>query len=63
MYDLDPFEKEMAAFANRVDIIVALMMGKKLSSKDAYKEIKSIMKNLKASAKKLKEENKIYEQG
>jgi hypothetical protein len=63
MYDLDPFEKEMAAFANRVDIIVALMMGKKLSSKDAYKEIKSIMKNLKASAKKLKGENKTYEQG
>jgi hypothetical protein len=63
MYDLDPFEKEMAAFANRVDIIVALMMGKKLSSRDAYKEIKSIMKNLKASAKKLKEENKTYEQG
>ncbi len=63
MYDLDPFEKEMAAFANRVDIIVALVMGKKLASRDAYKEIKSIMKNLKASAKKLKEENKIYEQG
>jgi hypothetical protein len=63
MYDLDPFEKEMAAFANRVDIIVALMMSKKLSSRDAYKEIKSIMKNLKASAKKLKEENKTYEQG
>lgn len=51
MYDLNDFEKELLAFSNRVDIVVGLEMGKKLSSEDAFKEIKSLYKKLKTSRK------------
>jgi hypothetical protein len=62
MYDLDPFERELALFANRVDIIVGLQMGKKLSAEDAYKEIKYRFKTLKQSRKTLKGEKNKNEQ-
>ena len=52
MYDLDNFEKALAHFGTRVDIIVALEMGDKISSEEAYKEIKAELKELK-KAKKL----------
>lgn len=51
MYDLNDFEKELLAFSNRVDIVVGLEMGKKLSSEDAFKEIKSLYKKLKTTRK------------
>jgi hypothetical protein len=54
MYDLNAFEKELLAFSNRVDIIVGLEMGKKLSQDDAYREIKSLYKKLKTSRKIVK---------
>ena len=52
MYDLDNFERALAHFGTRVDIIVALEMGDKISSEEAYKEIKAELKELK-KAKKL----------
>ena len=55
-YDLTPFEKDLAAFADRVEIIVGLEIGDKMTAEDAYKEIKLMMKDLKKSRKKSKEE-------
>ena len=61
-YDLTPFEKDMAAFADRIEIIVCLEIGDKLSAKDAYQEIKLLMKDLKKSRKKSKGEEKNEQQ-
>lgn len=58
MYNLTDFEKELLAFSNRVDIIVGLEMGKKLAPEDAFREIKSLYKKLKATRKIIrKQEN------
>ena len=51
MYDLDDFEKALAHFGTRVDIIVALEMGNKIDSQAAYKEIKEELKELKKAKK------------
>lgn len=51
MYELDDFEKALAHFGTRVDIIVALEMGGKIKSEDAYKEIKEELKQLKRAKK------------
>jgi hypothetical protein len=58
MYNLTNFEKELNLFANRVDIIVGLEMGKKITAREAYKRIKASMKTLKESKKIAKEQNK-----
>jgi hypothetical protein len=55
-YDLNPFEKDLAAFANRIEIIVGLEIGDKITQDEAYKEIKVLMKDLKKSRKKYKGE-------
>lgn len=47
MYELDDFEKALAHFGTRVDIIIALEMGGKMDSITAYKEIKAELKELK----------------
>jgi hypothetical protein len=57
VYDLTPFEKDLAAFADRIEIIVGLEIGDKLTAEEAYKEIKLLMKDLKKSRKKMKEED------
>ena len=57
MYELDCFEKALAHFGTRVDIIIALEMGDKIDSDSAYKMIKSELKELKKIRKKHKEEN------
>lgn len=51
MYELDNFEKALAHFGTRVDIIIALEMGGKIDSLSAYKEIKSELKELKKAKK------------
>ena len=51
MYDLDDFEKALAHFGTRVDIIIALEMGGKIESQAAYKEIKAELKELKRAKK------------
>lgn len=53
MYELDSFEKALAHFGTRVDIIIALEMGGKIDSISAYKEIKSELKELKRAKKQL----------
>lgn len=51
MYELDDFEKALAHFGTRVDIIIALEMGGKIDGPAAYKEIKSELKELKRAKK------------
>lgn len=52
MYDLDNFEKALAHFGTRVDIIIALELGDKIDSETAYKRIKDELKDLKRVRKK-----------
>lgn len=54
MYDLDNFEKALAHFGNRVEIICALEMGGKIDSDLAYRNIKLELKQLKKSRKRFK---------
>ena len=51
MYELDTFEKALAHFGTRVDIIIALEMGNKIDAQSAYKEIKAELKELKKAKK------------
>lgn len=52
MYEnLSNFEKQLAKFADRVDIIVGLEIGDKLTPEEAYQQIKGLMKDLKKSRK------------
>ncbi len=51
MYELDDFEKALAHFGTRVDIIIALEMGGKIDANSAYKEIKAELKELKRAKK------------
>jgi len=51
MYEFDEFEKAIAHFGTRVDIIVALEMGGKIDANSAYKEIKTQLKELKRAKK------------
>jgi hypothetical protein len=59
MYDLDDFEKALAHFGTRVDIIIALEMGGKLDADSAYKNIKVELKELKRVRKSLKKEQDL----
>lgn len=54
MYELDCFEKALAHFGTRVDIIIALEMGDKIDSESAYKMIKEELKQLKKIRKHYK---------
>ena len=51
MYEFDLFEKAIAHFGTRVDIIIALEMGGKIDANTAYKEIKAELKELKRAKK------------
>ena len=51
MYDLDEFERALAHFGTRVDIIIALEIGGKIDAAAAYKEIKEELKELKRAKK------------
>ena len=53
-YDLTEFEKDLLYFKTRVETIIALEMGDKIDSDTAYKEIKSLMENLKKARKESK---------
>lgn len=52
--DLDTFERALAHFGTRVDIIIAMEMGDKMTSDDAYKLIKEELKQLKKIRKQQK---------
>jgi hypothetical protein len=50
--DLDLFERALAHFGTRVEIIIALELGGKLDADTAYKNIKMELKELKKVHKK-----------
>jgi hypothetical protein len=57
MYEeLDSFEKSLAHFGTRVDIICAMEMGGKIDAETAYKNIKMELKELKKVRKQHKKE-------
>jgi hypothetical protein len=56
MYELDDFEKALAHFGTRVDIICALELGGKIDAQTAYKEIKAELKELKRAKKQYTKE-------
>ena len=50
--DLDCFEKALAHFGTRVEIIVALELGNKIDEETAYQNIKMELKELKKVRKR-----------
>ena len=56
MYELDDFEKALAHFGTRVDIIIAMEIGGKLDADSAYKNIKFELKELKRIRKQFKKD-------
>ncbi len=54
--DLDTFEKALAHFGTRVDVICALEMGGKLDAETAYQNIKLELKELKRIRRKSKKD-------
>ena len=54
--DLDNFEKALAHFGTRVDIICAMEIGGKIDADTAYKNIKLELKELKRIRKQYKKE-------
>ena len=59
MYDLDNFEKALAHFGTRVDIICAMEMGDKINAENAYEMIKDELKELKNIRKRVKKEQTL----
>ena len=57
MYELDCFERALAHFGTRIEIIIALEMGNKIDSESAYKMIKDELKEVKKVRKKYKLSN------
>jgi len=45
--DLDSFERALQHFGTRVEVIIAMEMGRKIDGDTAYKQIKSELKELK----------------
>ena len=58
--DLDNFEKALAHFGTRVDIICALEMGGKIDAETAYKNIKLELKELKQIRKRAKKDPSLW---
>jgi hypothetical protein len=57
--DLNNFEKALAHFGTRVDIICALEMGGKIDAETAYKNIKMELKELKQIRKRAKKDPSV----
>ena len=57
MYEeLDTFERALAHFGTRVDVICAMEMGGRIDAETAYKNIKVELKELKKVRKQYKKE-------
>ena len=57
MYEeLDSFERALAHFGTRVDVICAMEMGGRIDAETAYKNIKIELKELKKLRKKYKKD-------
>lgn len=60
--DLNKFERKLGQFADKIDIIVGLEIGGKITAEEAYGRIKELFKKLKKSHKKEKEQHSNEEQ-
>lgn len=47
----DEMERALLNFGNRVDVVISLLMGDKISDEDAWKQIKDLYKGLKKTHK------------
>ena len=57
MYEeLDCFERALQHFGTRGEVITAMEMGNKLSTEDAYKQIKDELKELRKCRKQFKKD-------
>ncbi len=61
MYELDCFERALAHFGTRVEIITALEMGGKIDAETAYKNIKLELKGLKKARKSFKKGEDLHQ--
>ena len=59
MYELDNFEKALAHFGTRVDIIIAVEIGGKVDADTAYKNINMELKELKRIRKSIKKDKDL----
>jgi hypothetical protein len=60
MYEqLDSFERALAHFGTRVEIIIALELGDKIDADTAYKNIKMELKELKRVRKSIKKDKDL----
>jgi hypothetical protein len=60
MYEeLDSFERALAHFGTRVDIICAMEMGGRIDAETAYKNIKQELKSLKRVRKSFKKDQDV----
>lgn len=59
MYELDNFEKALAHFGTRVDIICAMELGGKIDAETAYKQIKEELKELKKIRKRSRKDEDL----
>jgi hypothetical protein len=57
--ELDSFERALAHFGTRVEIIIALEMGAKIDANTAYKNIKMELKELKKIRKSVKKDKDV----
>lgn len=53
--DLTLFERAMAEFSHRISIVAAMEVSGKISADEAYREIRSLYKQLKKERKQLKQ--------
>ncbi len=61
--NMDSFERALSYFGNRVEMICAMEMSGKLTSEDAYKNIKDEIKDLKKVRKQWKKSDEYVERG
>jgi hypothetical protein len=54
-YKFNNFEKQLGKFSDKIEIIVGLEMGGKISPEEAYQQIKEMYKELKKLRKKEKD--------
>ena len=57
--DLNDYEKALAHFGTRVDVIVALELGGKINEETAYQNIKDELKDLKRVRKSFRKDKDL----
>lgn len=53
--DMDEMERALLNFGTKVDVVISMLMGNKITEEDAWKEIKDQYKSLKKTHKHSKD--------